>query len=518
MSSKILKLPSSVIDQIVAGKVIENPASIVRELIENSLDAGAKTISIEIDGGGLDRVRVEDDGCGMSREDAPLSLERHATSKIRSVDDLQTLATMGFRGEALAAIASISHFEIHTSDGEKATRITGKAGKIIAVEPCARNQGTTIEIKSLFFNAPARKRFQKSQSACTAAIARTVEILALAHPEISFTFNKRIFFPSNYRERIFEILGEHEHEVKGTLLFGFVASPMKAMATRTGQYLYINRRPIFSPLIAKAVKEAFGTRISEHAYPRFVLFLTIDPADVDVNVHPQKKEVRFRDEKSVFRLVQKAIEGAFSIPFDFPEKVSFHPPLAQSFHDHFAPLPFKVQETHFDWIEPEKPLAVLGKFFLLQKETLLLIDLRAAHARVLFEKIKFEQCAPQALLWPLEIPISPEEEERAIALESLGIECRLMKKSLVIDALPPFLDPSTFPQFYSEWKKGKKFEEIATRYCRTIQKTFSLDEAFRLWQEVKKCKDSQYDPLGNPIFIQWSEEDLAHMITRGKNG
>lgn len=506
MCAKILKLPEPVINQIAAGEVVENPASIVKELIENSLDAGASRIDVEMG----DIIRIIDDGCGMDREDALLSLERHATSKIRSVDDLQELSTMGFRGEALAAIASVSHLEIKTSDG-KATRVLSEGGKIITVEPCARNRGTTIEVRSLFYNVPARKKFQKSKSASLAAVSRTVETLAIAHPEIAFSLNGKLYAPASLKERIKEILGEHEHEVSGKGIYGFVASPAKAMAMRTGQYLYINQRPIFSPLIAKAVKAAFGTRISEHSYPRFVLFLEIDPSAVDVNVHPQKREVRFRDESAVFRLVQRAVEEVFAPVLNFSEPISFDPPVPTSFTEQIFSMPFKIEEKELDWIIQEKPLAIIGKFMLLQKDHLILVDLRSAHARVLFEAFAFDKTS-QALLFPLELPISPDEEERAVQLETLGIECRILKKTLVIDALPPFLEPADFPQFYAEWKGGKKIDEIATRFCRSLRKNFTIEQGLALWREVQKCKDQTYDPIGNPIFKTLSEEDLSRWM------
>lgn len=515
MAHKIIKLPEFLINQIAAGEVVENPASIVKELIENSLDAKATRIDVEIIGGGHQLIRVEDDGCGMGKEDALLCLERHATSKIQSLEDLDLLCTMGFRGEALAAISSVSNLELKTSDG-KASRILAEGGKIITVEPCARNRGTTVEVRSLFYNVPARKKFQKSQGASSAAVGRVVETIALAHPEIHFSLNGRVFPPTTQKGRIEEILGEHEHEVIGKGVSGYVAAPTRAGAMRTGQYLYINKRPIFSPLVAKAVKEGFATRIGEHSYPRFVLFLEIDPEKVDVNVHPQKKEVRFRDEGSIFRWVRKAVEGVFQPEVSFSEPISFTRPEPSSFSEKFPSFDLKVEEMELDWITPEQPLAVFGKFLLLQKGGLILVDLGAAHARVLFESLQIEKGAAQPLLWPIEIPLSPEEEERAKGLEEIGIECRILKKMLVIDALPPYLAAADFPDFYAAWKGGKKMEEISSRFCRSLQKSFSMEQAVGIWREVQKCSDRIYDPLGNQIFVNLIEEDFVRLIQKGK--
>lgn len=512
MNQRICKLEPAVINQIAAGEVVENPASIVKELIENSLDARAKHISIEIASGGQQLIRVEDDGCGMGPEDALLCLERHATSKIQNVDDLQELITMGFRGEALAAIASVSYFELKTSNGI-ATRVLAEGGHIVAVEPCARNRGTTMEVRSLFYNVPARKKFQKSPTVNSAQVARVIEILALAHPEVSFSFHRKEFAVTSWKERVEEILGEHEHEVKTDTVFGLLGAPAKAMATRTGQYIFINRRPIFSPLIAKAVKEGFGTRIPENSYPRFALFLTIPPDSVDVNVHPQKREVRFRDEGRLFRLVQHAVESAFSPSPSFSSPLSFTPsPIS------FSPLSFSFVNTppslSLPLTFPSHPLALLGNYLLLQKEYLILVDLRAAHARVLFESLKDRKGASQALIWPLEIELARGEEEVADKLNEMGIECRILNRMLVIDALPPVLEAARFPEFFASWKEGKKIDQAALRFCRSCKKNYSMDEACLLWETLQTCSDPLYDPLGNVIWVEIKGEELWTILAQ----
>ncbi|MGB7977900.1 MAG: DNA mismatch repair endonuclease MutL [Chlamydiales bacterium] len=516
MNPKILKLSESVINQIAAGEVVENPSSIVKELIENSLDAGAKRISIQIVGGGEQLIRVEDDGCGMSPEEAPLSLERHATSKIQSVDDLQTLATMGFRGEAMAAMAAVSHLKIETSNGT-GTRILTEGGRILSIEPCARNRGTTIEIRSLFYNVPARKKFQKSPSANAAQVTRIVENIAIAHPEIAFSLNGREWAPTDFKSRIEEILGEHEHTVKNGAVFGFIGEPLKASATRTGQYLYINQRPIFSPLIAKAVKEGYGTRIGEHAYPRFVLFLNLPPSEVDFNVHPQKKEVRFHNEGALFRAVHKAVEETFAPPIIFPEPISFTMSPAFSLAESYAPPPAEIrfEPQSLDLVFPEKPLAVIGSYLLVLQERLILVDLKAAHARLLFDALHQEKKVSQPLIWPLEIPLERGDEEKIGALNQLGVECRALKRTLLVEALPPFLEAPDFPRFLADWREGKQIGQIATHFCRSAQTQFSIDQATALWRQVQKCKDSLYDPLGNPISATLGEEELTKWMKNG---
>lgn len=523
MDPKISRLPEAVINQIAAGEVVENPASIVKELIENSLDAGAKRISVEIVQGGQQLICVEDDGCGMGPEDALLCLERHATSKIKSVADLEELATMGFRGEALAAIASVSHLELKTSDGT-ATRIVTEGGKVKAVEPCARNRGTTIEVRSLFYNVPARKKFQKTAGANAAQVRRVVETISLAHPEVAFSLTvggKKTFDVSiaSRKQRIEEVLGEYEHEVEEESVSGFIAAPSKAASTRSGQYLFINRRPIFSPLIAKAVKEGFSTRISEHSYPPFVLFLEISPESVDVNVHPQKKEARFKEESALFRLVQKAVENAFGAPVVFSAPISFDPPLETTFAEAFSFPAFKTVETpELELTFHDQPLTVIGNYLLLQRDHLILVDLTAAHARILFESMKYEKGISQALIWPIEIKIDPEDASVVDELNAIGIECRLLQRTLVIDALPAFLDGAHFPQFLANWKEGKKLENVTAKFSRAIKKSYPLHEAVVLWRKLQKCRDVFYDPLGNPIWAEIRPEELAQMLGKPKKG
>jgi DNA mismatch repair protein MutL len=468
-------------------------------------------------------IRIEDDGCGMSPEDALLSLERHATSKLQSVDDLQALLTMGFRGEALAAIAAVSQLELKTSNGV-GTRLCAEGGILTTVEPCARNRGTTIEIRSLFYNVPARKKFQKSVSSNTAQVGKVVELFSLGHPEVFLSLisnGKKVFEAKepSLKARIEEVAGSYEHEIafesQEIRVSGFIGSPAKAMANRSGQYLFINRRPIFSPLVAKAVKEGFGTRISEHTYPSYVLFLEVPPDRVDVNVHPQKREVRFRDEGAIFRAVQEAVLSAFAPSVSFSEPLSFSPPPF-SFAEQTAPS-FLLRDEPLDLslAFSEKFLAIFGKYLLLEKENWILVDLAAARARILFETLKEEKGARQALMWPLEVPLRAGEEGLADELDALGIECRWIgQKILAIDALPLFLEEADFPTFLESWREDKRLDRVAMRFCQRRQKHYLLDEAKVLWQQLQKCRDQLYDPLGNRIWSAIKEEDLARILAR----
>lgn len=517
MTQKIVRLSESVINQIAAGEVVENPASIIKELIENSLDAGARHISIAIRAGGQLMIEIDDDGCGMSPEDAILSLERHATSKIRNVEDLFHLSTMGFRGEALAAIASVCHFEMKTSDGNVGTFIKAKGGLVEEITPCARNRGTTILIRSLFFNVPARKKFQKSIAANTAQVTKIVEVMSAANPHVSFTYSSQderiYYFPIQERhERVQSVFGPFEHKAESSGFWGLFSAPELAKSHRRGQFLYINRRPVFSPLIGKAVQMGYGTRLKEHMYPSFALFLEIDPNQVDVNVHPQKKEVRLSNESSLFSSVERLVSDMFSSEPDtfscrFSEPLVFAPPPPFLFTEQ-APFPtLRFSQVSLPLEIQERPLFVLGKYLLMEKDGLFLVDLEGARARVCFEDLAERKGESQSLLWPLEI--GEEDPEIVSALQKIGIEARQIgDKKIAIDALPGEMQASEFPLFFEAWKAGKKLEAASVRFCRHSNRKYSLEEALHIWRRLQMCKDRFYDPLGKKIWKKIEQSEL----------
>jgi len=526
MSTKIIVLPDFVIDQIAAGEVLENAASAVKELVENSLDAGAKEIRIEIEGGGLQRILIEDDGCGMSSIDAQLCLKRHATSKIRSAEELERLSTMGFRGEALAALASVSKLELRTSDGNESTKVVASGGEISSCGRCARNRGTSIEARDLFFNAPARLKFQKSAAASAAAILKAVETLSLSNCHVRFSLysNGKLTFeakPKKWQERAEELFGPLGHSVDfseaGISLKGLLSRPEEGKATRSGQTLFVNRRPIVSPLIAKAVKQGYGTRMVESLFPSFVLFLDIPPDLVDVNVHPQKREVRFREESRLFTAICKAISSIFEsqapdiapLPWEFTREI----PTQYLMHSE-EPSFLQLAETAapapvFSFKIPARPLAILGPYLLIEDERWMLVDLPGVEARILFEAIKKEKPESEALLWPLEMEVE-EPEEAADLLRPLGIEARVLgKRGLSIDSMPVGMRESDLVDFIRHYISDRALAANITRVCRARNKKFGLEEGAMLWEKLKDCSDSIYDPLGKKVVSEISKEELA---------
>jgi DNA mismatch repair protein MutL len=351
MSDVIQLLPDSIANQIAAGEVVQRPASVVKELVENSIDAGAQKITVIIKDAGKLLIRVIDDGSGMSETDARMSLERHATSKIRSAEDLFKITTMGFRGEAMASIAAVSQMELHSreKDKELGTHIELEASKVKSQEPDSCPSGTSISVKNLFYNIPARRNFLKSTGVEMRHIVDDFQRLALARPEIAFslfqndleTYNlppgklsQRIvhIFGKNYQEQLAIVQEETPH----LTIHGYVGKPETARKTRGEQFFFVNKRFIKSSYLNHAVTGAYEGLISQEYFPFYVLFLEIDPAHIDVNVHPTKTEIKFEDERTIYGVVKAAVRqalGAHNISpsLDFDLNVNFGKERPRSF-------------------------------------------------------------------------------------------------------------------------------------------------------------------------------------------
>jgi DNA mismatch repair protein MutL len=484
---RIHRLSSPVIDRIAAGEVVERPASVVKELVENALDAGASRIEIEIDGGGVDRILVRDDGCGMSAEDARLSIERHATSKISSDADLAKVATYGFRGEALPSIASVSRLTLTTSDGSSpaATRIRAEYGGKPSEEPAPRPRGTDVLVEGLFSKTPARRKFLSSPEAEARAAAAAVTRAALGNPAVAFSFR------SNGREtidapaavdrgaRILQVfgratLGELESfEAKaGPLrLAGYATRGAVTFPSRRYQYLFVNGRPVEDRALGRAVGQASRDAIRlDRRHPAVFLYLTAEPGSVDVNVSPSKTQVRFADSATAFRLVYHALNSALlagkdgrrlrpvpsggavaegSAPYRDPFEPPSHPgapvgvPPAAPEAGAPAPLEPPVERR-----PPEiLPVGQHHESFILASDGdgLLVIDQHAAHERTLYERIRDRiasgRVLSQRLLLNVLFEATPEEAEtlaaRAEDLSAAGFEIEPMSgRSYAIAALP----------------------------------------------------------------------------------
>ncbi len=327
--SKVRVLSDQLANQIAAGEVVERPASVVKELVENSIDAGARRVEIEVEGGGRRLLRIADDGEGMVRDDAVLAFERHATSKISSAEDLNAIATLGFRGEALASIASVAKVELisKTAESTTATRIVIEGGRWRDVKETSHPQGTTITVRDLFFNVPARRKFLRSEATENFHLSNIVTHYALANPEIAFTLTNNgretlhVAPAQDLRERAYQIFGadfiQNLIEVRGgnervATITGFVSAPRERRSSRDAQYIFINGRFVRDRLISGALSEAYRTILPTGVYPAAILFLTVPLEEVDVNVHPAKTEVRFRRSSAVAEAVREAVRGSLT--------------------------------------------------------------------------------------------------------------------------------------------------------------------------------------------------------------
>ncbi|MFV1994230.1 MAG: DNA mismatch repair endonuclease MutL, partial [Verrucomicrobiales bacterium] len=355
--SRIKLLTDALASQVAAGEVVERPASVVKELVENALDAGALNIEVSIRRGGISTISVLDDGCGMNRTDALLSMERHATSKIASAEDLAAISTLGFRGEALPSIASVSRFRLSTRevDALSGTEITISGGKLVSVSDCGGAPGTQVEVRSLFFNVPARRKFLRTENTEFSHLERQVRVQAIAHPEVGFTLvrNDRAVFrlaaTDDLGERIRALAGGDlasrlvevdERVCEGIRIRGFVGEPGLGRSNRSQQLIFLNRRPVEAPVLHYGVREGYHTALMKGQHPVTYLFLEMDPGEVDVNVHPAKREVRFRNGNLVRRVVaetlREVLQTRASGPFSATGASAFAAPVVRETGGEFA--------------------------------------------------------------------------------------------------------------------------------------------------------------------------------------
>lgn len=554
MPALIRVLPDTLINQIAAGEVVEDPRSALKELVENSLDAGASEVDIETVAGGYTLLRVHDNGAGMSRDDAVLCFERHATSKIRSSKDLEQIATMGFRGEALAAIASVSRVQLKTSlENGRGTLVEIHGGKLLRIEECSHGRGTTIEVRDLFYNTPARRKFQKSKEVSSSSIEKWLSQFSLGYPEVEFSFReteKRSSFSSQegplfldrLKKRMADVLGDlftsrqievHEQSDFFTLE-GFMSSPEEHRPRRTGQTLFINKRLTESKAISLAIKEAYATRLPEGRHPLFVFHCTISSDEIDVNVHPQKKEVRFRREEEVKEKTRKALLSALDkskrplfcqlnsvekkeelFPWDLP-KIEADP---------IKPL---VESELFLFQPNIKPVQVMGHYLFLEEGSLaifekgmILVDLQRAVERLMYDRLtkELKNSSVEKLLIPMRLEVNKREafemRKRRASLEKMGFSISEMGEHLfLIEEIPAGLAEkevlSTMFSFLSE-----KEEKISERFFhRCIKRKFSLAEALAITKALFLQEEFLMAPSGHPIVLSLEVEDVQKFFNK----
>jgi DNA mismatch repair protein MutL len=477
MPKRVAILPDAVADQIAAGEVVERPASAVKELVENALDAGARHVRVELENGGKTLIQVSDDGSGMGREDAVLALDRHATSKVRTVADLVGVSTFGFRGEALPAIASVSRFVLTTSDVEGGgTELHVNGGRLDHVGDAVRRRGTTVTVRALFFNTPARRKFLRSAASETRAAHEAVATLALAHPESGFELHVdgtcRLAVPADQapEERLSAVWGR---EIAGTLVpvsyaagaftvDGYVQRPGDAQPTGRRTQLFVNGRPFKDPFLIRAGEAGYRSAIHPGDRPSIYLRIGVGPEDVDVNVHPAKLEVRFRDRMGVERVVEEAVRHALGALVAAVPVGNWRPlPVGASPSAPGVVPSAEVLEGLFEGqVDAESAdlvsgaglgfdaplLQVFDSYIVYQaQEGLVFVDQHSAHERVLYERTMAQLTAggapAQRLLLPLTLDLTDEEleavERHVEQLRRVGFEAEAFGgRTVVVHAVP----------------------------------------------------------------------------------
>jgi DNA mismatch repair protein MutL len=616
--NRIRLLSEQVANQIAAGEVVERPASVVKELVENALDAQATRLTIEIQAGGRSLIRVTDDGLGMSRDDALLCLERHATSKIQKAEDLASIATLGFRGEALPSIASVSRFSLTTrergSESPEGTQIIVNGGKIASVRACGSAPGASIEVRQLFFNLPARRKFLRGEETETAHIRHYLTLAALACPSVAFEFIKDgrpvWQFPSVNTNDKFAALGERLRALTGGAekllavdfsmelpalaeeeeteappdapsrfsVWGFTGAPGVARASREDQHLFVNRRPVENRGLNFALLEGYHTALMKGRYPVCCLFIEVNPAEVDVNIHPSKREVKFHREKAVRQWVAQAVRETllrfhtptkvaavprppsptvapppaatpsvlvqmpdlpklYQPPRSAPPSVAVSPPVPAA-----VPSPALAHASALLQV-PLRLVGVIGRLYVVLESDrgLVLLDQHAAHERILFEqmlrRLENNSVAPsQRLLLPetVELPARDAQflREQLPVLARLGVGLsEFGERTFLLDALPPFVKGSQPRRFILELVDALKAagqgvnalrlgeHVIAKTVCRHAVKANDLlagAEVENLIEDLRHCAMPYTCPHGRPTLIEMNFRELEKKFGRSQ--
>ena len=568
MPRRIAILPDAVADQIAAGEVVERPASVVKELVENALDAGATHIRVELENGGKVRIEVSDDGTGMGREDATLALDRHATSKVRSAADLVGVSTFGFRGEALPAIASVSRLTLTTQDGlGEGSELLVAGGRVDRIRSVARQRGTTVTVRGLFFNTPARRKFLRSAASETRAAYEAVATLALAHPETGFELqvdgSSRLTVSAGQdsAERLAAVWGR---ELAGTLVpvqyaagafrvTGYIQRPGDAQPTGRRTQLFVNGRPFKDPFLIRAAEAGYRAAIHPGDRPSIYLRIEVAPEDVDVNVHPAKLEVRFRDRIGVERVVEEAVRSALgalvaAVPIGdwrgLPVPPGFFTQQGETvvgLFDADQPVPPEsLDESAADTSAGFESLLlqVFESYIMYQgPDGVIIVDQHSAHERVLYESVLAQLSgvgAPaQRLLLPLTVELTDEELD---AVETHGEELRRVGfevegfggRTVVVHAVPaphPRFDAEAcFREMVADLARGRfggwsnRLQRFAATYaCRAAVKAGDRLEQREMRELLLRLFATDlppHDVHGRATIVQLPREELERRFGR----
>lgn len=602
----IVPLPDQLISQIAAGEVIERPASVLKELLENALDAGARSIEVRLDGGGIRRIAVIDDGSGIPEAELPLALTRHATSKIRSLHELESVASMGFRGEALASIASVAQLTL-TSRTEADPHAWEVSSASLTPTPASGQIGTTLDVRQLFDEVPARRKFLRAEPTEYGHCVDALERIALAQPDVAFRLfhndkPQRNWRAASIRQRIFDVLGaefvdqgldvHNEHDQIS--LEGIITRPTYARSRADRQYLYVNGRYVKDRTVAHAIRQAYADVLHGDRQPAYVLFLGVDPATVDVNVHPAKHEVRFRNSGPIHRFVSKAltetlaaagghtlVNDAFDLASSAITPPASHPAYQPSYqattaqHQHSFSVSDQNAAGSINWqslYQPSPDLATAvahlqpalaarpstdndtqhfpmgmalgqlhGIYILAQNQTgLILVDMHAAHERVVYEQLKHSmdtQSLPcQELLVPVVFNVSEKEvallDEHGSTLSSLGLTLNATgPASIAVRAVPALLAGGDIESLArgvlrdlaavgtSPRLTEQHNELLSTMACHgsvRANRRLTLDEMNGLLRKMEQTPRADQCNHGRPTWVQWKLGEIDKLFMRGQ--
>ena len=582
----IRQLPGHLINQIAAGEVVERPASVVKELVENSLDAGASAITVDIMSGGQKLIRVRDNGSGIPREELELALSRHATSKISSLEDLESVASLGFRGEALPSIASVARLVLQSRRDDAAWQIEADNGALSEPAPTAHPQGTTIEVHDLFYNTPARRKFLKTERTEYNHVDKWLRRLALARPDVSFTIshNRRVVLnlpaaldQDSRLDRINRICGEAfasqaiwiSHETDGIALSGWLGLPTYNRSQADLQFWFVNGRSISDRTLSHAVRHAYRDVLFHGRFPAYVLYLSMDPATIDANAHPAKHEIRFRDGRRVHGVVSHAIETALSETKPGGYDISPAPATAignvfrqsaMSLSTGRPPSPGAVRDTLAAYqsmtavsssngqsADADIPplgyaVAQLAGIYILAENAsgLVVVDMHAAHERIVYEKLKTafdsNDMVRQPLLVPVTIAVSEAEADLAESVqtvfEKLGVVIdRSGPTSLLVREVPALLKQAEVESLirdvlsdvqasgFSNRVEDHCHELLATMACHNsvrANRSLSIPEMNALLREMEVTDRADQCNHGRPTWTSVTLNDLDKLFLRGQ--
>ncbi|HJS42541.1 MAG TPA: DNA mismatch repair endonuclease MutL [Gemmatimonadales bacterium] len=562
--ARVQVLTDRVADQIAAGEVVERPASVVKELVENALDAGARAVRVELEDGGKALIRVSDDGSGMDREDARLALQRHATSKIRVAADLIGVGTFGFRGEALPAIASVSRLELETTDGDgaAATRLRLNGGKLEGAEETTRQRGTTVTVRGLFYNTPARRKFLRATAAETRAALEAVTVLALTRPDVAFsvTSDERVLLDCQPAGRLIDrvqalwgteladTLLEVSHRAGPLEVTGLAQRPAQARAAGRKGYVFVRGRPIRDPFILRAAEAGYRSTIAPGDRPSLLLFLDLPGDAVDVNVHPAKLEARFRDKFFVEKVVEEAVRAALApldsaVPFGGVGNQELGAGVAWAGLDRVLGSGevlalFGSPQTPSSHLPAPKLLQLFDTYIVFQAgQAVSIVDQHSAHERVLYEdvlrQLSGDGAPAQRLLLPLTLDFAPAEldaiEAHGELLSRIGYEIeRFSGRSVVVQTAPNphprFEAARCLQELVADLAGGRfggwqnRLERFAATYaCRAAIKAgqaLEPDEMRQLIVRLLGATLPAHDVHGRPSMVQLPKEELERRFGR----